>query len=680
MSRLKTLRNQYTPKLPPILEDVLSTSIVPEGDKATPKHPKIAELFPRTSGLKPLKIISSETPKTGKILKVGVVLSGGQAAGGHNVIAALFDTLRAQNPESQLFGFLGGPVGIVKGNYIEITQQLLVGYRNTGGFDLIGSGRTKIETEEQLQAADEIVTKLDLDGLVIIGGDDSNTNAAILAERFAEKGIKTSVIGVPKTIDGDLKSGDIEISFGFDTACKIYSETIGNLLCDALSAKKYYFFVKLMGRSASHIALECALQTHPNLTLISEEVAAKQMTLQQIAEEIADLICTRQKAGKEYGVILIPEGLIEFIPEMKALIKELNHLLAKNNSNGSNEGEPVTYVKSKLSESALKTYTSLPEEIQTQLILTRDDHGNVQVSKIETERLLIAMTEVLLKKRATEGSYKGSFSPQPMFCGYEGRSAYPSNFDANYCAALGTVAALLINAQVSGYMASIQNLAGPIEKWQPRAIPLPSLMTIEERGGKSKPVIQKALVDLEGKPFAKFAKMRESLKLDDSYIFPGPIQFFGPPELTDAITLTLALEIMTDIKRPCPCHSGKEYAECCKSYHEGRVPENALLLMRSRYAAYALNLAEYLIATTHPQNPKYVKDKAAWKRSIEEMSISFSFHDLKIIDFSEEGESAIVTFIAGLSCGKQDATFTEKSSFEKVEGRWLYKDGMIRRI
>lgn len=512
--------------LPKSIEKVSSAGFVKNSPSGNTQS-QIAPLFPLTIN-QPVLAIAQGNPIASRPLRVGVVLSGGQAAGGHNVITGLFDALQQLNQESVLFGFCDGPKGIIENKYTTLTGELLANYRNQGGFDLIGSGRDKIEKPEQLQAAKKTVEMLDLDGLVIIGGDDSNTNAAFLAEYFKANKCKTNVIGVPKTIDGDLKNENIEISFGFDTACKVYSEVIGNLMRDAISAKKYYFFVKLMGRAASHIALECALQTHPNLTLISEETAASGKTLDDIVNEITDLIVKRSSQNKNYGVILIPEGVIEFIPEVKALINELNSLLAKDSN-----GDPIP----KLGKNALHCYQSLPKDIQAQLLLSRDAHGNVQVSKIETERLFIDMVEEKLKKVGF-----GKFNPQPYFCGYEGRSCLPSNFDSQYCYALGYVAAVLINNNASGYMCCLKKLTEKPQSWEAFGIPITSMMTIEERQGKQKAVVQKAFVDLKGKPFKTFEGDRGKWAVEDGYLYPGPMQFFGPQEITDAVPVTLHLE------------------------------------------------------------------------------------------------------------------------------------------
>jgi pyrophosphate--fructose-6-phosphate 1-phosphotransferase len=546
LSLLQRLRMEYKPKLPLILTKIESLAIEDQSGLRAPEE-QLRSLFPKTFS-QPLLSFKEGTKKTHAPLKVGIVLSGGQAPGGHNVISGLFDALKKLNAHSQLFGFLDGPSGIVENRHIEITEHLLAPYRNQGGFDLIGSGRTKIETDEQFQAAYKTAKELDLDGLVIVGGDDSNTNAAVLAEYFLERRVKTKVIGVPKTIDGDLKNDYIETSFGFDSASKTYSEIIGNILRDTLSAKKYYYFIKLMGRSASHLTLECALQTHPNLALISEEIEAQNKTLKDLTIQISDLITERAKQGKDYGVILIPEGIIEFIPEFKGLIRELNNLMAPDKPHVSmmekmaSKEEKAAYVSKQLSPSSLQCFESIPLEIQAQLLIDRDPHGNVQVSKIETERLFIEMVKKELKNRQKKGEYKGKFSAQPLFCGYEGRSCFPSNFDCQYCYALGYGAAVLIDAGVTGYMSCVQDLFAPPEEWQVAGVPLVSMMHLEERHGKSKPVIRKALVNLDGEAFAAFKEQRGRWRLNDEYHTPGPIQFFGPHALTEATTLTLEYE------------------------------------------------------------------------------------------------------------------------------------------
>lgn len=538
---LEKKRLEYIPKLPAILHDLRKLKTV-NLKNSQGKASEISDFFPLTIGQTALTFtIDQDHEKTP--LKVGVVLSGGQAAGGHNVITGLFDALKELHSKSQLFGFLNGPSGIVNNQTIELTEEILHSYRNQGGFDLIGAGRTKIETNEQFQGTLHTVKALDLDGIVIIGGDDSNTNAALLAEFFMKEGVKTRVIGVPKTIDGDLKNAYIDLSFGFDTAVKTYSGIIGNIARDSLSAKKYYFFIKLMGRSASHIALECALQTHANYTLIGEEINEEKATFQQITNRLSDVICRRAELSKHYGVILIPEGLIEFIPEFRTLIAELNEI--KIDSELSKE-ERIQLAMRSISSESLECYKSLPRLIQEQLMLDRDPHGNVQVSKIETERLFIEAVKQELKRRKEKGEYTGSFNAQPHFCGYEGRSCLPSNFDSQYCYALGHVAALLIDANATGYMSCVKNLSRPIEEWQICGIPLTSMIHKEMRKGKLKPVIAKALVDLQGAPFQYFKEKRLQWEDEDDYRYPGPVQFFGPSEITDAVTLTLELSQNTE--------------------------------------------------------------------------------------------------------------------------------------
>ncbi len=544
LSYLQRTRQGEPTDLPKQLSAISRLTVVESSGELPPLTQEIASLFPHLQAQKPLQVTSNPSLPS-QPLRVGVLFSGGQAAGGHNVIAGLFDALNKINPESRLIGFLGGPSGLLESRSLELTENVIAPYRNQGGFDLLGSGRTKIEKPEQFLKAAEVVQALQLDGLVIVGGDDSNTNAALMAEFFLSKGVKTRVVGVPKTIDGDLQGHGIEISFGFDTACKTFSATIGSLLRDALSAKKYYYFVKLMGRSASHIAVECALQTHPNLTLVGEEVAAKKMTLAQVVESIADLIVKRSQQGKEYGVILVPEGLIEFAVDVKPLIGELNALLSKEKPHAAqleackSAQEKVNLIVPLLTTASQACFTALPLDTQVQLLLGRDPHGNVQVSKIESERMLIHMVEAVLKKQTQAGTYKGKFAPQPIFCGYEGRSCLPSCFDANYCYALGNIAALLIRAGKTGYICAIQGLAKPVEEWQCGAIPIVRLMGLETRMGKRVPVIEKTLVALDGPVFKAFAAQRQAWVLDDAYLDPGPIQFWGPRDLTQAITETL---------------------------------------------------------------------------------------------------------------------------------------------
>lgn len=543
-SLLEKERLFFKPSIPKSLKNISSIIIEKKGKtEAQSDIDELKKLFPKTFGqpvveLKKGKELSSDP------IRVGVVFSGGQASGGHNVIAGLFDALKELNSKSRLFGFLNGPSGIIDNKTKDITKELISNYRNLGGFDLIGSGRTKIETNEQLEKSLKTATDLNLDGIVIIGGDDSNTNAAILAEFFLQKNCKTKVIGVPKTIDGDLKTKDIEISFGFDTACKIYSELIGNIARDALSAKKYYHFIKLMGRSASHIALECALSTHPNAVLIAEEVKKNKNTLSQITEMLADIICKRSDDKKNFGIFLIPEGLIEFIPEMTDLISELNKILAEGSENSKkieslNDDEKINAVIKLLSENAKKTFSHIPKRIQMQLLLDRDPHGNVQVSRIETERLLIETVSKELEKRQKENKFSGKFNALQHFFGYEGRAAIPSNFDAQYCYSLGTLSAILINNKLTGYICCVNELSRPIENWQAKGLPITMLMNLEERHGKKKPVIKKALVDLNGKAFSYLKKNRDNWEKSENYRYPGPIQYFGSRDITDTLPLSL---------------------------------------------------------------------------------------------------------------------------------------------
>ncbi|XP_010433059.1 PREDICTED: pyrophosphate--fructose 6-phosphate 1-phosphotransferase subunit beta 2 [Camelina sativa] len=501
-------------------------------------HPEeIEKLFPNLYGQPSALLVpnQSDAVKSDQKLKIGVVLSGGQAPGGHNVICGIFDYLQEYVKGSSLFGFRGGPAGIMKGKYIELTSEFVYPYRNQGGFDMICSGRDKIETPEQFRQAEETVTKMDLDGLVVIGGDDSNTNACLLAEHFRGKNMKTRVIGCPKTIDGDLKSKEVPTSFGFDTACKIYSEMIGNVMIDARSTGKYYHFVRLMGRAASHITLECALQTHPNITIIGEEVFEKKLTLKNVTDNIVDVICKRAENGYNYGVVLVPEGLIDFIPEVQELISELNEVLAEGNVD--EEGQ----WKKNLKEETLKIFEFLPQTIQEQLMLERDPHGNVQVAKIETEKMLIQMVETELDKKKKAGTYKREFMGKSHFFGYEGRCGLPTNFDATYCYALGYGAGSLLQSGKTGLISSVGNLAAPVEEWTVGGTALTSLMDVERRHGKFKPVIKKAMVELEGAPFKKFASQREEWALKNRYISPGPIQFKGPG--SDARNHTLMLEL-----------------------------------------------------------------------------------------------------------------------------------------
>ncbi len=542
-SLLQKARADYQPKVPTSLTENV---VLKEGEptKSVADQKEIQSLFPNTYGM-PLITFEKGAKKEYPVMNVGVILSGGQAPGGHNVISGLFDGLKRLNPENKLYGFLGGPSGLVDHNYKLLTDDIIDKYRNTGGFDIIGSGRTKLEEEEQFEKGREVCEKLNINAIVIIGGDDSNTNACVLAEYYKQKGANIQVIGCPKTIDGDLKNEMIETSFGFDTACKVYSELIGNIQRDANSAKKYWHFIRLMGRSASHIALECALQSQPNICLISEEVAAKKMTLDDIVEEIVKTIVNRANLGSNYGTILIPEGLIEFIPAMKKLIAELNDMLAHNDDFSAlkTEDEQREYVKSALSPESLPIFRSLPKSIARQLTLDRDPHGNVQVSLIETEKLLIEMVAKRLAQLKAESKYKGKFAAINHFFGYEGRCAIPSNFDANYTYSLGITASVLIAEGKTGYMSSVRNLTAPTEEWIAGGVPITMMMNMEKRHGEMKPVIQKALVRLDGEPFKFFEANRDKWSDHQTdFIYPGPIQYFGPSKVCDQPTKTLLLE------------------------------------------------------------------------------------------------------------------------------------------
>ena len=542
-SALQTARAAYQPKLPSALWGGVS-AVEGEPTQSVADQEEIKALFPNTYGLPVLTFEkTSKSAKSHDAINVGVILSGGQAPGGHNVISGLFDGLKAVNKDSRLYGFLMGPGGLVDHNYMELTSEIIDEYRNTGGFDIIGSGRTKLESKDQFDKGLIILKELNISALVIIGGDDSNTNACVLAEYYKSINAGVQVIGCPKTIDGDLKNEMIETSFGFDTATKVYSEVIGNIERDCNSAKKYWHFIKLMGRSASHIALECALQTQPNYCVISEEVEAKKMTLNEIVDEIAKVVAKRAEAGNNYGIVLIPEGLIEFIPAMKALIAELNDLLAKTPDFA--EQTPAAqreFVLNNLSAENAATFASLPEGVARQLTLDRDPHGNVQVSLIETEKLLSEMVGKRLKEMKEAGEFVGKFSALHHFFGYEGRRADPSNFDAVYFYALGYNAAQLIKCGVTGYMSSVRNLTSPSVQWIAGGIPITMMMNMERRHGAMKPVIQKALVDLEGKPFKYFAKHRAEWAEKTSYTYPGPIQYFGPTEVCDQPSRTLYYE------------------------------------------------------------------------------------------------------------------------------------------
>ena len=544
-SPLQIARGNYQPKMPVALAGNVRLA---EGaaTHSVADQEEIKKLFPNTYGLPVITMEpSAEAPAALPAMNVGVILSGGQAPGGHNVISGLFDGLKKLNPENKLYGFLGGPSGLIEGKYQELTKAIIDEYRNTGGFDIIGSGRTKLEETWQFDNGIEVCKKLGIKAIVIIGGDDSNTNACVLAEYYLQKKCGIQVIGCPKTIDGDLKNEMIETSFGFDTACKVYSELIGNIQRDANSAKKYWHFIRLMGRSASHIALECALQSQPNVCLISEEVEAKNMTLNDIVEQIVEVIVDRANHGLNFGTILIPEGLIEFIPAMRILIQELNDLLAQNEEFAGLEGEDAKreYVKSMLSPASCELYRSLPKGIARQLTLDRDPHGNVMVSQIETEKLLIEMVGKRLAQLKAAGTYKGKFSALNHFFGYEGRCAIPSNFDADYCYSIGITATHLIAAGKTGYMSLVRNLTKPAAEWIAGGVPITMMMNMEKRNGKMKPVIQKALVDLNGAPYKYFIAHRaEWADANTSYIYPGPIQYYGPTEVCDQPTRTLKLE------------------------------------------------------------------------------------------------------------------------------------------
>ena len=543
-SPLQIARQGYMPKMPTALKGKVRLS---EGAKteSVADREEIQTLFPNTYGMPVVTLETSDSQAVAPAVNVGVILSGGQAPGGHNVISGLFDGLKRMNKDSKLYGFLGGPSGLIDGKYQELTADIIDEYRNTGGFDIIGSGRTKLEETWQFDKGLEVCRQLGITAIVIIGGDDSNTNACVLAEYYKQKHCGIQVIGCPKTIDGDLKNSMIETSFGFDTACKVYSELIGNIQRDANSAKKYWHFIRLMGRSASHIALECALQSQPNICLISEEVEAKNMTLNDIVEQIVEVIVDRANAGLNFGTILIPEGLIEFIPAMRILIQELNDLLAQNEEFASLEGDDAKreYVKSMLSPASCELYRSLPKGIARQLTLDRDPHGNVMVSQIETEKLLIEMVGKRLAQLKAAGTYKGKFSALNHFFGYEGRCAIPSNFDADYCYSIGMTATHLIAAGKTGYMSLVRNLTKPAAEWIAGGVPITMMMNMEKRNGKMKPVIQKALVDLNGAPFKFFAAHRaEWADANTSYIYPGPIQYYGPTEVCDQPTHTLILE------------------------------------------------------------------------------------------------------------------------------------------
>ncbi len=548
LSPLQEARYEYKPKLPGMLRNGISEIGVKTGEKtkSVADQEKIAALFPNTYGKCEITFEKGQNTSDNKKQVVGVILSGGQAPGGHNVICGLYDALKATNKENVLLGFKGGPSGLIEDDYIEMTDQYIDSYRNTGGFDIIGSGRTKLETEEQFEIVTEVAKKHGLTAIVIIGGDDSNTNAAVLAEYMAAHNTGVQVIGCPKTIDGDLKNEDIEASFGFDTATKTYSEVIGNIERDANSAKKYWHFIKVMGRSASHVALECALETQPNICLIGEEVAAKKMSLEDIANQIADSVEARANNGDNFGVAIIPEGIIEFVPEFSKLIAEINELLAGESAEEFNNlvdwASKEHFIERGLSDKSMKVFALLPEFVQKQLFLERDPHGNVQVSLIESEKLISSLVADTLNGRKAKGKYKGKFSPLHHFFGYEGRCAFPSNFDADYCYSLGYNAFMLIQYGYTGYLSKVSNLAKPAEEWIAGGMPITKMMNIERRNGEDKPVIRKALVDLDGAPFRYFAQKRDTWAVETAYTYPGAIQYYGSSSVCDITTRTLALE------------------------------------------------------------------------------------------------------------------------------------------
>ena len=541
-SALQIARAAYQPKLPKALKGAVK-AVEGAATQSVADQEAIQKLFPNTYGMPLIKFEAGEAVKL-PAMNVGVILSGGQAPGGHNVISGLFDGIKALNPDSKLYGFILGPGGLVDHNYMELTSDIIDEYRNTGGFDIIGSGRTKLEKEDQFEKGLEILKELGIKALVIIGGDDSNTNDCVLAEYYAAKKAGVQVIGCPKTIDGDLKNEMIETSFGFDTACKVYSEVIGNIQRDCNSARKYWHFIKLMGRSASHIALECALQVQPNVCIISEEVEAKDMSLDDVVTYIAQVVADRAAQGNNFGTVLIPEGLVEFIPAMKRLIAELNDFLATNAEEFSQikKSHQRDYIIRKLSPENSAIYASLPEGVARQLTLDRDPHGNVQVSLIETEKLLSEMVATKLATWKAEGKYVGKFAAQHHFFGYEGRCAAPSNYDADYCYSLGYTASMLIANGKTGYMSSVRNTTAPAEEWIAGGVPITMMMNMERRHGEMKPVIQKALVKLDGAPFKTFAAMRDQWAMTTDYVYPGPIQYFGPTEVCDQPTKTLQLE------------------------------------------------------------------------------------------------------------------------------------------
>ena len=542
-SALQIARAAYQPKLPKALRGALK-AVEGEPTQSVADQEEVEKLFPNTYGMPYLKFEPTEGESTPVAINVGVILSGGQAPGGHNVISGLFDGIKKLNPANRLYGFILGPGGLVDHNYMELTEDIIDEYRNTGGFDIIGSGRTRLEKKEQFDKGLEILKALDIKALVIIGGDDSNTNACVLAEYYRAIDAGVQVIGCPKTIDGDLKNSEIETSFGFDTATKVYSEVIGNIMRDCNSAKKYWHFIKLMGRSASHVTLECALQTHPNITLIGEEVEAKNQSLDDVVTYIADAVADRATRGMNYGVVLVPEGLIEFIPAIKKLISELNDMLAANQADFDMvaDDKKIDYVLKHLSDENAAIFKSLPLSVSRQLALERDPHGNVQVSLIETEQLLAEMVGKKLSQWKKDGLFSGKFSTQHHFFGYEGRCAAPSNFDADYCYSLGFNASMLIAAGKTGYMSSVKNTSKPVDEWIAGGIPITMMMNMEKRNGQMKPVIRKALVELDGKPYKYFVAHRTKWASETEFVYPGPIQYFGPTEVCDQPTKTLILE------------------------------------------------------------------------------------------------------------------------------------------
>ena len=547
-SPLQLARYQYQPKLPGMLRNGISEICVRNGNatESVADQEKIRALFPNTYGKNEITFQAGRNTSEAKRQVVGVILSGGQAPGGHNVVCGLYDALKATNPENVLYGFKGGPSGLLEDNYLIFDDEYINQFRNTGGFDIIGSGRTKLETEEQFAVVAEVCKKHGITAIVIIGGDDSNTNAGVLAEYFAAHNTGVQVIGCPKTIDGDLKNEDIECSFGFDTATKTYSEIIGNIERDANSAKKYWHFVKVMGRSASHVALECALETQPNICLIGEEVAAKKMSLAQVADQIADSVAARAAKGWNFGVAIIPEGIVEFVPEFSVLIAEINELLAGAKADAFNAlpswDAKYEFIKAGLTAGSFGVFDILPQNIQQQLFLERDPHGNVQVSLIESEKLFSALVAANLAERKKNGTYNGKFSALHHFLGYEGRCAFPSNFDADYCYSLGYNAAMLIQYGYTGYLSKVSNLSKPAEEWVAGGMPITKMMNIERRHGADKPVIRKALVELEGAPFKFFCENRAEWAVETCFTYPGAIQYYGPSEVCDITTRTLALE------------------------------------------------------------------------------------------------------------------------------------------